>query len=104
MSIKPKDDSSPRIEPLIQYLSLGTDIEQAAFAKKAKTTKQNLMLIAYGHGHCSGKLALSIAEASEFAVRPHDIRPDLYPYPDDAVPPHLRSIATSHVAKNVCGA
>lgn len=31
---------------------------------------------------------LSIAEATDFAVTPHEIRPDLYPNPSDGLPAH----------------
>jgi DNA-binding transcriptional regulator YdaS (Cro superfamily) len=33
---------------------------------------------------------LPIAAATDFAVRPHDLRPDLYPHPDDALPEQRR--------------
>lgn len=32
---------------------------------------------------------LAIAGATAWAFRPHDLRPDLYPNPSDALPPYL---------------
>lgn len=32
---------------------------------------------------------LAIAEATAWAFRPHDLRPDLYPNPADALPPSV---------------
>lgn len=33
---------------------------------------------------------LGVAEANEWRVTPHQLRPDLYPHPDDGLPAHLR--------------
>lgn len=35
-------------------------------------------------------VVLRVAEATGWVVRPHEIRPDLYPHPDDGLPAHLR--------------
>ncbi len=36
---------------------------------------------------------LGVAEAAEWRVTPHQLRPDLYPHPDDGLPAHLRQTA-----------
>lgn len=36
---------------------------------------------------------LGIAEATGWAVTPHQLRPDLYPHPDDGLPPEQRKCA-----------
>lgn len=34
-------------------------------------------------------VVLAIADFLEYRMTPHDLRPDLYPNPHDAMPPHL---------------
>ena len=36
---------------------------------------------------------LPICKSSAWELTPHQLRPDLYPYPQDAMPDHLRGIA-----------
>jgi DNA-binding transcriptional regulator YdaS (Cro superfamily) len=36
---------------------------------------------------------LRLAEATKFEVKPHELRPDLYPHPDDGLPPDMRGAA-----------
>ena len=36
---------------------------------------------------------ISVAEATGWAVTPHELRPDLYPHPHDGLPVHLRVAA-----------
>ena len=38
---------------------------------------------------------LPIAAATGFEVRPHDLRPDLYPHPDDGLPDEKRGRAAA---------
>lgn len=33
---------------------------------------------------------LAVAEATGWLVTPHDLRPDIYPHPDDGLPPERR--------------
>lgn len=40
---------------------------------------------------------LAVAEASEWQVTPHQLRPDLYPHPDDGLPEHFRSTSGQRV-------
>ena len=36
---------------------------------------------------------LKVAQATNYQVTPHQLRPDLYPHPHDGLPEHLRSAA-----------
>lgn len=38
---------------------------------------------------------IPIAAATRFDPRPHDLRPDLYPHPDDGLPDDLRGRAAA---------
>lgn len=35
---------------------------------------------------------LSVAGAVDYQVTPHDLRPDLYPHPEDGLPAELRGV------------
>lgn len=49
-----------------------------------------------------GKVAdgavLGVAAAVDFEVTPHQLRPDLYPHPEDGLPPELRGITKIQAA------
>lgn len=34
---------------------------------------------------------IKVCEAVNFEITPHELRPDIYPHPQDGLPPHLRS-------------
>jgi DNA-binding transcriptional regulator YdaS (Cro superfamily) len=36
---------------------------------------------------------IAIAEVTNWKVTPHELRPDIYPHPQDGLPEHLRSAA-----------
>ena len=36
---------------------------------------------------------ISISAATNWQVTPHELRPDLYPHPQDGLPDHMRSAA-----------
>lgn len=38
---------------------------------------------------------LAVSKATGYEVTPHRLRPDLYPHPDDGLPPELRSGAAA---------
>ncbi|WP_369123376.1 transcriptional regulator [Marinobacter salarius] len=42
-------------------------------------------------GRVPAEYALSVCRAVDFGVRPHDLRPDIYPNPNDCVPDQYRS-------------
>lgn len=41
----------------------------------------------------SHEFVLSVSEAVEWEVSPHELRPSLYPYEHDALPPERREVA-----------
>lgn len=43
-----------------------------------------------GHG-----FVIAVSEAVQWQVTPHELRPDLYPHPDDGLPVQLRSVASA---------
>ena len=42
-------------------------------------------------GTVPGDAVIPIAKAVEFRVTPHELNPDLYPHPEDGLPPELRA-------------
>jgi DNA-binding transcriptional regulator YdaS (Cro superfamily) len=44
-------------------------------------------------GRVPADQVLAIAQAVDYRVTPHEIRPDLYPNPEDGLPPHRRLFA-----------
>ena len=41
----------------------------------------------------AGDSVMKVAIASDWQVTPHELRPDLYPHPEDGLPAHLRHVA-----------
>lgn len=41
----------------------------------------------------SADYVLKVSQAINWQITPHQIRPDLYPHPQDGLPDHLRSAA-----------
>lgn len=41
----------------------------------------------------SADYVLKVAEATDWQITPHELRPDLYPHPQDGLPEHLREVA-----------
>ncbi len=78
-----------RIQKLIDLINSLSNSEKEVFATACETSIGNLRQIAYGHGFCSPAKAQAISKASQYSVTPHDIRPDLYPNPTDALPVNL---------------
>lgn len=44
-------------------------------------------------GRVGDGYVLAVSEAVNWQVTPHDLRPDLYPHPQDGLPPHMREVA-----------
>jgi DNA-binding transcriptional regulator YdaS (Cro superfamily) len=44
----------------------------------------------WGKAGIPGERVIRIAGATSFKVRPHELRPDLYPHPDDGLPASMR--------------
>lgn len=46
-------------------------------------------------GQVPADAVLAVCEAVAFAVTPHELRPDIYPHPDDGLPEPLRNQAAA---------
>lgn len=49
-------------------------------------------------GRVPADVVLRVAAATDWQVTPHDLRPDIYPNPDDGLPPELRQAAKDEAA------
>ena len=92
------------ITRLCTYLAVLSPHEKEFFAKSCDTSVGYLVQVSRGFRKDSAALTNIITANSHYQVTPHDLRADLYPNPSDAIPADFHSIATSDVAKNVCGA
>jgi DNA-binding transcriptional regulator YdaS (Cro superfamily) len=50
-------------------------------------------------GAVTTAFAIKVAEAAGWTVTPHELRPDIYPHPDDGLPAELRAKQTTTGAK-----
>lgn len=39
------------------------------------------------------EFVITVASATDWQITPHQLRPDLYPHPNDGLPEHMRSAA-----------
>lgn len=65
---------------------------QARLARKLEVKPQAI------HGWCTaGRVppdrVIDVARAVDFKVTPHELRPDLYPHPEDGLPAEMRARA-----------
>ena len=72
------------IEKIIQIT--GTQTELAA----RMSVKQQHVYAWIQRGRIPGDWVISASRATGYMVTPHQIRPDIYPHPDDGLPSHLR--------------
>ena len=63
---------------------------QRELARKAGATQQAVS-VWLKNGKPGDLFTIAVARAVEFKVTPHELRPDLYPHPDDGLPPELRA-------------
>jgi hypothetical protein len=74
---------------LLEYIKTLEPAARQAFAKRAGTSLGYILQIAYGNKNAKAGTDNSmfrICEASEWKVRPNDLRPDVYPGPRDGMP------------------
>lgn len=79
---------------LKSWINKNSDIgaRQAAMQLVADAIGVSLSLIkSYisGARRVTAENVIPIAEATNFEVTPHELRPDIYPYPSDGIPPNL---------------
>ena len=75
---------------LDEWLRQATAEQRIRCAETARTSVNRLYQIAGGHSPASAGACRLIALGTDFAVSPHEIRADYFPYPDDGLPPSLR--------------
>ena len=68
---------------LAEYLEM-TNETQPAFGKRLGVTQS--AVAQWIAGQVGPLRVLKVAEATGWRVRPHDLRPDLYPHPEDGMP------------------
>lgn len=66
---------------------------QTALARKCGVIQQHVWNWINRDNRVPAEFALRVAEATDFEVRPHDLRPDIYPNPNDCVPSRSKSAA-----------
>ncbi len=57
---------------------------QTALAEKIGTKQQNVSQ--WAKSRVSPEFVLGVAKAVNFQVTPHELRPDIYPHPEDGMP------------------
>lgn len=67
-----------------EYLEAAKET-QPAFGRRVGVTQSAVAQWVAG-GQVSAERVLGVAAATAWKVRPHDLRPDLYPHPEDAMP------------------
>jgi hypothetical protein len=84
------------MEPLQEAIQIagGTQAALAAAINKLHPEQEPIGQSAISNwlqrGKVPGERVLDVAIVTEFRVTPHRIRVDLYPHPDDGLPPELR--------------
>lgn len=73
--------SQALLAKLINQIHPGAQITQAHIWKWMNSTKLGV----------SGEYVISCCKVVDWKVRPHQLRPDLYPHPDDGLPDSLRA-------------
>ena len=61
-------------------------VRQAELASLVGCTQSMISLVAAGRSQLSPEKALRVAEATNYAVTPHELRPDIYRNPTDGLP------------------
>ena len=79
-----------------------TAIEQAVEIVGSQTKLAEAVHVQQGHvwnwinrsaGRVPGEHCIAISQATEWQIRPHDLRPDIYPHPLDGLPDGMRCAA-----------
>lgn len=69
------------------------NITQTEFADALHVSQALVSQWLTGDTTITAERTKQIGEASEWLVTPHDLRPDLYPHPNDGIPEHMRRAA-----------
>lgn len=63
---------------------------QTALAEKIPNGKQTTIAQWIARGWVPPERVIDVCAAINYQVTPHEIRPDIYPHPDDALPDSMR--------------
>ncbi|MBL8511870.1 MAG: helix-turn-helix domain-containing protein [Betaproteobacteria bacterium] len=76
--------------PLEQACALSTT---AAHLARAVGVSPQALQQWVNRGYVPATQVLKVSAAVDYQITPHQLRPDLYPYPEDALPPIHRKMA-----------
>lgn len=76
------------IEPLKKAIKICTS--NKALAEKLGEKNVNTISMWLQRENLPDGRVIDVAKATDYQVTPHELRPDLYPHPDDGLPPELR--------------
>lgn len=77
---------------LIDYLATHS-LSQEQFASMVGATQGFVSHVITGRSLPGGRKVLLWSKATNWLVTPHDLNPDLYPNPEDAIPPRKEQSA-----------
>lgn len=72
--------------------ALAARVNQIDPDKKLTQSTVGAWINRYSHRVGDGYV-LVVSQAGEWEITPHQLRPDLYPHPQDGLPDHLREVA-----------
>lgn len=73
--------------------------ERASLALECGTTVGYMEHLTTGFRKPGPELALKISKATFYRVTPHELLPNVYPHPDDALPEQFRSRAAERATR-----
>ena len=76
-----------------------TNKSQADFAKKLGLSQTIVNAWVRGEKRISAERVLEICSIADWQVTPHELRPDIYPHPDDGLPPEYRGTHDSDTGR-----
>ncbi len=85
------------MEALLKILAMHADIKTALVTKlrlirpDSKLTISHINNWLYRDKAIPSEWVLPLSEAVNYEKTPHELRPDLYPHPDDGLPENMRS-------------
>lgn len=77
---------------LIDYLAIKS-LTQESFASMVGSTQGFVSHVITGRSFPGGRKALLWSQATDWLVTPHDLNPEVYPNPTDALPAHREQAA-----------
>lgn len=79
------------LEALAKVITLCGD-SQSELARRIDKSQATVTAWVNRYGRVGPEYVLNVSEAVQWMVTPHQLRPDLYPHPDDGLPVNLRAV------------